>query len=314
MFACTLQQSHSFIIKKSDNVSDLRNQLQEVSAATGVRFDAANTAWTEEGPDLGSNDVQFLEKPKVALITQMPTDPTSFGAMDYLFDQRYGFPMTAVPAHLLNDINLSDYNVLILPDQGELSSYDAIFGKEGVEQLKNWVSGGGTLIGVAGGGAFLVDQSDLSKVKRIKKFKKDSSEPATERKEGEEEEEKEPEEETELPDVIPGAIARVKLNTKHFLTFGYDTAELPVFLNTSNVFEAPPGEKPVASYVDAEHLKMSGLIWDISKQRLENKVYLMEESLGQGHVIVFAEDPTFRAYWEGLEKLFFNGALFGPSM
>jgi hypothetical protein len=56
------------------------------------------------------------------------------------------------------------------------------------------------------------------------------------------------------------------------------------------------------------------LIWDISAQRLENKVYLMEEALGSGHVILFAEDPTFRAYWEGLDKLFFNGVLFGPSM
>jgi hypothetical protein len=31
-------------------------------------------------------------------------------------------------------------------------------------------------------------------------------------------------------------------------------------------------------------------------------------------VVLFAEDPTFRAYWEGLDKLFFNGILFGPSL
>ncbi len=125
--------------------------------------------------------------------------------------------------------------------------------------------------------------------------------PSEEKKDDEEKEE--PEEETEKPDVIPGAIGRVQLNTKHFLTYGYRQNEIPVFLYSSNVFEAPPGEKPVASYPSADRLKMSGLIWDISLQRLANKVYAMEESVGSGHVILFAEDPTFRAYWEGLDKL-----------
>jgi len=302
----------SLIIKTHDNPENLRDQLQEISNLTGARFDATGTAWTSEGPDLGSNDVYFLQKPKVALVTQMPTDATSFGAMEYLFDQRYQLPFTAIPAHLLTQIELKNYNVLILPDEGGRSSYQAMLGDEGIQRLKNWVSNGGTLIAVAGASAFIADDGELTSIKRIKKFKTDSAEAAPEKKDDDEADSAD--EATESPDLIPGAIGRVKLNKKSFLSFGYDTDEIPVFLYSSNVLEARPGQKPAAVYPDAERLKMSGLIWDISKQRLEKKVYASEEPLGEGHVILFAEDPTFRAYWEGLDKIFFNGVLFGPSL
>ena len=61
-------------------------------------------------------------------------------------------------------------------------------------------------------------------------------------------------------------------------------------------------------------LKIAGLFWDITKKRLEKKAYLTEESLGEGHVILFSENPNFRAAWESLNKLFMNGIIFGPSM
>jgi hypothetical protein len=305
--------SGSFIIKVKDNPAEISSMLQEISKITKARFDATNTAWTEEGPDLGSNDVYYIEQPKVAVLTQMPTDPTSYGAIQYLFEQRYNFPFTAIPSFLLGEIELNDYNVLILPDEGGLSSYETMIGEDGIKLLKDWVEDGGTLIAVAGAARYLADNGELTSVRRIKKFKKDSKEAVPEKKEGEEEE-AEPDEETESPDVIPGAIGRSFLDRKHFLSYGYRTEEIPVFLNSSNVFQLPAGEKPVAWYPDADRLKMSGLIWDISGQRLANTVYLAEESQGEGHVILFAEDPTFRAYWEGLDKLFFNGALYGPSL
>jgi hypothetical protein len=301
----------SLIIKIGDNPEGLRDTLQQVSNDTGVSFIAANTAWTEEGPDLGSNDVLFLERPNIGVLTRMPTDATSFGAIAYLLDQRYNLPFTALPAHTITDTELDDYNVIILPDEGGSSSYRALLGDDGVKTLKTWIESGGTLISIAGASAYLADQGDLTDIQRIKRFKKDSAEPVAEKTD---EEDSEMVEETEKPDTIPGAIARAQLNGKHFLAFGYRSNEIPVFIYTSNVFEAPPGSKPVASYPQADQLKMSGLIWDISLLRLENKVYLMEESLGSGHVVLFAEDPTFRAYWEGLDKLFFNGILFGPSL
>jgi len=284
--------------------------LQEISNVTGIHFDGANSGYTPEGPDLGSNDMVFVEKPKVAILTQMPTDPTSYGAIEFLFDQRYQLPFTSVPAYLLSDVKLKDYNVIILPDEGGGSSYKAIIGDDGIKKLKDWVEDGGTLIAIAGGASFIADNGELTSIRKIRKFKKDSAEKVTEKKDDEESKE----EETESPDVIPGAIGRAVLNSKDFLVYGYNTDEIPVFIYSSNVFEGPIGKKQAVAYATSDRLKISGLIWDISKQRLENKVYASEEATGEGHVILFAEDPTFRTYWEGLDKLFFNGVLFGPSL
>ena len=303
----------SLIIKVKDNPAGVQQRLQEISRVTGALFQPAKTAWTEEGPDLGSNDVVYLEPPKIAVLTQMPTDPTSFGAIQYLFEQRYNLPFTAVPGFAFNDAAIKDYNVIVLPDEGGLSSFESMIGEDGIEKLKDWVDDGGTLIAVAGSARFLTDDGKLTGIKRIAKFKKDTAEPVPEKKEGEESD-ADLEEATEAPDPITGAIGRVILNLKHFLSYGYRTEEIPVFLNSSNVFQVPPGEKAVGTYPEADRLKISGLIWDISSQRLSEKVYLSEESVGEGHVILFAEDPTFRAYWEGLDKLFFNGILYGPSL
>jgi hypothetical protein len=39
----------------------------------------------------------------------------------------------------------------------------------------------------------------------------------------------------------------------------------------------------------------------------------MEEPLGAGHVVAFAEDPNYRAFSEATELLFLNAVLLGPA-
>ncbi len=305
----------SFIIKVKDNIQNLQAILTEVAQKTGAEFVATSTGWTEQGPDLGSSDVNFLVKPRILVINNIPTDTNSYGEINYLFDQRYDFDFTPVQGFYFKSVNLKDYNVIILPDEGGIGSYETILGKSGVQKITNWVQSGGTLIALQGAASFLCENGELTDVKRIKKYIKDSVEPVEE-KESEKDSEKDEKEKkaTESPDFVLGSIARVILYTKHFLTFGYGSNEIPVFVNSSNVFSVPPNLKPVAAYAELDRFKMAGLFWDIAKKRLEKKAYLTEEPLGEGHVILFAENPNFRSSWESLNKLFMNGIIFGPSM
>jgi len=300
----------SFIIKTKGNVQNLESVLKEVSNKTGEEFIPTSTGWTEEGPDIGSSDVSFLEKPKVAVVMNLPTDPTSVGAIEYLFDQRYSLNFTPIEGYELSDMDLKDYNVIILPDGGDWASYDQIIGDDGIKKLDQWVRSGGTLIALQRASTFLIDNGKLTSVKRIKSYIKDSVDPAPQKDEKKDDSNAKP---TEAPDYLLGSIARIKINQKHFLGFGYSTDELAVFVNSSNVFTPPPDMKAVGAYADADRLKIAGLFWDITKKRLEKKAYLTDESMGKGHVILFAEDPNFRAYWEGLSKLFLNGVIYGPS-
>ena len=38
----------------------------------------------------------------------------------------------------------------------------------------------------------------------------------------------------------------------------------------------------------------------------------VDEPTGRGHVVLFAEDPNFRAIWRSTTRLFFNSFLFQP--
>jgi hypothetical protein len=305
----------SFIIKVKDNITNLHTVIAEVANKTAASFETTETGWTEEGPDFGSGSVVFLQKPKILVVMNMPTDSYTYGEIFYLLDQRFDIEFTSGQAFYLKYFNLKDYNVIILPDEGSyFGGYESVLGKTGVEQLKTWVNLGGTLIAIQGAASFLIQNGELTDLGRIRKFVKDSTE-TVDQKEKEDEKDKEKDTQaTESPDYVLGSIARATLNPKHFLSYGYDSPEIAVFVNSSNVFTAPPNLKPVAAYADEENFKVAGLFWDITKKRLAKKAYLTEESLGDGHVILFAENPNFRTAWESLNKLFMNGILFGPSM
>jgi len=55
---------------------------------------------------------------------------------------------------------------------------------------------------------------------------------------------------------------------------------------------------------------MAGHIWPEMIKLLAGKAYVWHERQGRGQVICFAEDPTFRASYDGLDRLFFNAIIF----
>ncbi len=50
----------------------------------------------------------------------------------------------------------------------------------------------------------------------------------------------------------------------------------------------------------------SGFISEENVEKVRRRVYLAEERLGQGHLVLFAGDPNFRGFWHGLTGLFLN--------
>jgi hypothetical protein len=42
--------------------------------------------------------------------------------------------------------------------------------------------------------------------------------------------------------------------------------------------------------------------------------FVVHEQLGTGNLVLFADDPNFRLFWDGLNKLFFNSVLIMPSI
>ena len=61
-------------------------------------------------------------------------------------------------------------------------------------------------------------------------------------------------------------------------------------------------------------LRMSGLLWPEAAERLANSAYVTRESIGSGQVVLFADDPNFRAATLGTQRIFANAVLYGPGM
>jgi hypothetical protein len=120
-----------------------------------------------------------------------------------------------------------------------------------------------------------------------------------------------------VPEAVPGAIMRATVDRTTYLTFGYEDTQLPVLVNSGYFFRpSKEGTNAVVFSPDVnQQLRISGFVWPSNTERLlRGTAYVIEEPTGRGHVILFAEDPSFRGIWRTTVRLFFNSILFPSAM
>lgn len=117
-----------------------------------------------------------------------------------------------------------------------------------------------------------------------------------------------------VPEAVPGAIMRATLDRRTPLTYGYEQESLPVLVDSAYFFRpSKEGTNAVVFASDsARPLHVAGFIWPTTEALLRGTSYVIDEPAGRGHVVLFAEDPNFRAIWRSTTRLFFNSFLFQP--
>lgn len=313
----------TLIVRVHTNKPELHDRVAALARACGVTFYGVNTGWTEEGINLGSGNVLYLKKPRIAVAFAEPTAPMSYGWIAYLLEQRYGMDFTPIRTASIPTLDFRDYNILILPD-GTPDGYRHTLGEKGAARLKEWVRNGGVLVALKGAAAFAtqkgIDWTSATLVTDLRKLRKESDRNptgatgiGTDKREGVANKEEETGD-AESPDPVPGAILRARLDSSHFLTFGYD-GFTNVLMQSSYIFTPSKTGINVATFVpDEKELRVSGFLWEKMQKALPRQAYLWDEPLERGHIILFADDPNFRAYWDGLNRLLLNAVLFGPSL
>jgi hypothetical protein len=149
--------SGTLIFKVLDNPRELADKLGKLAASTGAEIVASNTSWVDDGVNFGSRNVVLLKRPTIALAWDTPTSSASAGATRFVIERQYGHPVTPVRTQNLGTADLSKFQTLILPEAGFGAGYSQALGASGVQRLKEWVSSGGTLVGVGSAVAFLAD-------------------------------------------------------------------------------------------------------------------------------------------------------------
>ena len=127
---------------------------------------------------------------------------------------------------------------------------------------------------------------------------------------------------SKIPLAVPGAIFRATLNRDHFLTYGYDQDTVPVLVDTdqfltlttrgANILTFPAFSKDNAHPVP---LRLGGFEWTNNTERLiQHTASMIEEPLGNGHVILTANGPSFRLLWRASTRLWLNSLLYAPAI
>ncbi len=148
----------SLLVRRHENGADVEEKVAKVAEAAGVQAFATGTARSpDDKADLGGQHFRLLARPRVAVLSNSPVDTDSFGHVWNLLDAEIGIPVTQVDAQGLGGYDLRRYNVLVVPDGGNLG---AIL-KENAEELRTWVRGGGTLIACGGSAAAAIADPEL---------------------------------------------------------------------------------------------------------------------------------------------------------
>ena len=104
------------------------------------------------------------------------------------------------------------------------------------------------------------------------------------------------------------------LDPEHWLSAGTD-GEVQAIVEGQRVFRPITVDKGrnVGVYQSKDRLVAGGFAWPEAQELLSQKAFLIEQSLGSGHVIAFAEDPNYRAFSGATELLFINAVLLSPA-
>lgn len=312
----------SIIVPVGSNPKDLQERIEELAQKYHLAIYTAKSGYTEKGINLGSDRAVRLKKPKIIVATNSPVSSESFGAIWSMFDNEYGIDFVPMKLDRLRSIDLHDYTAIIFPDDwGNGYGYKGQLDSNAVQKIKTWIASGGTFIGIEGGATFAA----ISKIAslKLKEKKKSDEDKKDEKKESDKKEEKLSEEELEKRmtveererkarlDNIPGTMLRVKLDGSHPLGFGYDSF-ITILKTTNTVYELSSNGYNVGIYTKSPRL--SGYLSKENEKRIEETPFLVHERLGTGNIVLFADDPNFRLFWDGLNRLFLNSVLLMPSI
>ncbi|HVS32455.1 MAG TPA: M14 family metallopeptidase [Thermoanaerobaculia bacterium] len=285
----------TLVILKGSNKPDLDAIVARVAAGTGATVVPLSSGWVGR-TTFGSEKLRLVRKPRIALVGGPPAAPTSYGVLWQTLDVDTPIPYTAVTADSIPTLDLGRYNVLVFPD-GNYS-----YAKPVLEKLQAWVRNGGTLIAVKRANTFLRDKDvEISKVKRWEPPKKSDDD-----KEGPAQEERYNEFR------VPGSAFRTMMSERSYLTFGIPRPPAVLIQGTDAFL---PSSRRIDNIVtvDPAGALVSGIAWPESIERISGSAWLVNERLGRGNVITFADEPHFRLFWRATLPMFLNAVTYSPS-
>ena len=277
---------------KSDVIFDTLKQAD-------VRVHSFNSQLTTSGPGLGTSHFKKVPVIKPLLIVGRDTRAYDAGEAWFQLDQRLGVTPVMVDMARLKSIELRDYTHLLM-----VEGRYADIGRKLKKDITTWVSDGGILVTIQSAATWA--ESLCFRVDECTEERKD--------KEATQEQTKAVAyadfDDQRAQRTIGGAIVEARLDNTHPIAFGYNS-EIPLFRRGSTLLKA--SENPFTTPVRyAKKPLLSGYISEQRLTEMSGRPAVIAKRHGKGLVVRFANNPIFRGFWRGTERLWVNSLYFGP--
>jgi hypothetical protein len=263
----------------------------------GVEVIPTQTGFVSSGVDFGSSSVRSVRKPKVGLLSGEGISPYGFGEAWHFFEQQIHYPVTVIEANNFTRLPWQQLDVLVLPD----GNYQTLFDEKGLNQLKDWIRGGGKVIALEGAAAHLAGKRDFALLKKkvddTINFKKDPYKALKIYGEAER---------SGLSELVQGGIYRVTVDTTHPLAFGFGPTYFSLIQEVGNYQFMQNGWNVGVLKKD---IYATGFAGAKAQKRLQDSLVFGAQEMGRGQVVYLTNNPLFRAFWHS-GKLLFGNALF----
>jgi hypothetical protein len=297
--------------RQTHDAARLHALIREAEQLAGVPFQSIETGWAVSGADLGSNSFRPLAAPRALMFIGDGIASAEAGQIWHMLDTKFGIPLTKVDRQHSGRIDYGRYDVVIMPS----GSYGFIEGEQ-LEDLRRWIRGGGTLIALRTAAQWAVANRLAPNTELAPRDGGRDAQAAAGRDAQAAAGSAPVRRDYADADAIRGAQAiggsiwLADLDTTHPLAFGYRRRALPVWRDHAMFFA--PSRNPystVARLTSEPHL--SGYISAPNLERLRGSPSLIADQLGRGSVILMIDNPNFRGYWLGTNRLFLNALFFG---
>lgn len=271
--------------------------LETIAREDAVWVFAVRSGLATDGIDLGSPSFATVRPQRVMLLTGSGVAANDAGEIWHQLDVRWGMRLSQVDVDVFNRIALEGYTTIILAAGGYQNVSDAA-----VEKLRRWVSAGGTLVVYRTAVSWALRQKLLAASavegpdagdRAMRRYTDAASEAALQ--------------------TIAGSIFLADVDPTHPLFYGYRGPTLPTFRNTTLMLEVPAN--PYAAPMRyAETPLLSGYVSPEQLERLKGTAGVVVGAIGSGRVIAATDNPVFRAFWFGTDKLLANAIFFGSTI
>ena len=284
------------VVGQNKSKEELFELMKEVAKTSHISVDAVSTGLTA-GIDLGSNEFDGVQLPKIALLVGEGIRSYDAGEIWHLMDTRYHIPITKIDLKTLPYADLSRYTDIIIAGFGYGSSR---ISESTVNKIKSFVQDGGSVIAYRNTANWLNTNGFLNlEFKRNSMVAKNVS--------------FEQRNDFRGAQNTGGVIFEANIDRTHPINFGFTSDKISLFRNTNIYLKADKQSYNNPIQYTSNPLQ-SGYISEENLELIKNSVPLKVSRLGRGKVILFTDNTNFRAFWYGTNKLLANAIFFGDSM